>query len=72
MNYYLVFTLGVIFGGVITNIISGLNKGYGVLRIDSSNPKKDVYRIEFDNLENLSKRKYIMLKVDANANLSRK
>lgn len=42
----------------------------GTLRIDHSNPDKDVYRIELDDLDNLSKKKRIVLQVDNNAELS--
>lgn len=42
----------------------------GTLRIDHSNPEKDLYRLEIDELEDLSKRKRIILKVDNHADLS--
>ena len=44
----------------------------GTLKIDKSDPEKDRYRFEIDNLENLEKRKYVVLKVDKEADLSRK
>lgn len=45
----------------------------GTLRIDHSDPEKDVYRLEISNLDlnDLSKKKKITLKVDNNADLSR-
>lgn len=42
----------------------------GTLKIDSSNPEKDVYRFEIDDLDKLSKKSRIVLKVDRNADLS--
>lgn len=42
----------------------------GTLRIDHSNPFKDVYRIEIDDLDKLVKKKRVVLKVDHNADLS--
>lgn len=42
----------------------------GTLRIDHSNPEKDVYRFETDNLDNLSKKKHVVLKIDNSADLS--
>ena len=45
-------------------------KESGVLRIDRSNPEKDRYRFEIDDLNKLSTKKYIVLKVDNTADLS--
>lgn len=42
----------------------------GVLKIDCSNPQKDVYRIVLSDLSRLSKKKRIVLKVDPRADLS--
>ena len=44
----------------------------GTLRIDHSNPEKDVYRFEIDNLDRLRNKKHIRLKIDNNADLSQK
>ncbi len=45
-------------------------KESGTLRIDHSNPEKDVYRFEIDDLDKLSTKKHIVLKVDNTADLS--
>lgn len=61
--------------GVATSVIINLiffKRTYGMLRIDRSNPEKDLYLIEIDDLEQLTKRKRITLKVDNHANLSQK
>ncbi len=42
----------------------------GTIKIDRSNPEKDVYRLEIDDLDNLSKKKRVILKIDPNADLS--
>jgi len=44
----------------------------GVLRIDRTNPKSDIYKIEIADLDKLAKRKFIILKVDNKANFSQK
>ena len=44
----------------------------GTLRIDKSDPKKDRYRLDIDNLDGLSKRKRIVIRIDNNADLSQK
>lgn len=58
---------GAAFGIIVTH----LNRTSGTLRIDHSNPEKDIYRMEFnDDLDKLNKKKRVILKVDNNANLS--
>lgn len=42
----------------------------GTMRIDHSNPEKDIYRLDIDSLSKMSKRRYIILRVDNNADLS--
>ena len=70
---YLFAVIGVLVGLIISNIIFSIRyRKAGTLRIDHSNPEKDVYRIEIDDLDGLSKKKHIILKVDNNANLSQK
>ena len=70
---YLFAVVGVLVGSIISNIIFFIRyRTVGTLRIDHSNPEKDVYRIEIDDLDGLSKKKHVILKVDNNANLSQK
>lgn len=64
--------LGIVLGSVVTAIIFGTRRAKGVLRIDHSNPEKDVYRFDIDELEMLDSKKRIELKIDHNANLSQK
>lgn len=49
-----------------------MRKPIGTLRIDHSNPEKDTYRFEINNLDALSNKKRIVLKIDNNADLSQK
>lgn len=42
----------------------------GVLRIDRSDPEKDVYRFEINNLDVLPKKRYIIVKVDRFSDIS--
>jgi len=60
------FVLGLIFGRVLPR------KAVGVLKIDHTNPNKDVYRFEIDDFDKLNKKRRILLAVDHNANLSHK
>lgn len=60
------FVIG--FGGFLIGIVVGLliansKTVMGSLIIDDTDENKDVYRIEIDNLDVLSKKKQILLKV---------
>ena len=67
--YALALFFGVVIGVITTNII--LRTRYcGTLKIDHSNPEKDLYRFEIDDLDDLNKRKRVTLKVDHVTNLS--
>lgn len=53
---------------MISNIILFvmLNKKrrcFGKLVIDMTNPEKDIYRIEMDDLQDLEREKYVLLKI---------
>lgn len=67
-----IFLLGFIFGGVVYPLILMCLGTSGTIRIDRSNPDKDVYRLELDSLESLPRMKRIILKVDSHADLSQK
>ena len=70
MYYVLAFVLAIIANVLINVLFFGYTKG--TLRIDHSNPEKDIYRIEFDNLDDLSKSKKVILKIDNHADLSQR
>ena len=68
---WLFVLIGFVTGFSICNaIFSCYYNPVGTLRIDHSNLKKDIYRIEIADLDRLSKKKHVVLKVDNNANLS--
>lgn len=58
--------IGFAFGLLTAVICRGLSRNDGILRIDQSNPEKDIYRLEIDNLDILPKKKKIVLKVKKN------
>lgn len=66
------FFIGALFGSIVYAIIQYVNVAHGTLRIDHSDPEKDVYRFEIDNLDKLNKKYYVELKIDHNADLSQK
>ena len=58
------------FLGVILGISTANYSGDGTLLIDTNNPEKDIYRLDFgDNLDQLSSKKRVTLMVDADAKL---
>lgn len=68
----LIFLIGVALGATINCIVRELTTASGTMRIDHSNPEKDLYRLEIDNLDKLSKKTRITLDIDHNADLSQK
>lgn len=51
-------------------VIWRMKKHCGTLKIDHKIEGKELYRFEIDDLDALSKKKYVRLKVDNNADLS--
>ena len=66
-NLLFAFVSGVVFASFLTWRLLA-----GTIRVDWTDPEKDIYRIELDNLGLLEKRRWILLKVDRHADLSQK
>ena len=69
MDYLILFVCSFA-SSIVTTIVMYLTSARGTLRIDHSNPEKDLYRIEINNLEDLSRKKRVILDVDNRAILS--
>ena len=69
MDYLILFVCSFV-SSIVTMIVMYLTSAHGTLRIDHSNPEKDLYRIEINNLEDLSRKKRVILDVDNRAILS--
>ena len=69
MDYLILFVCSFV-SSIVTLIITYLTSARGTLRIDHSNPEKDLYRIEINNLEDLSRKRRVILDVDNSAILS--
>lgn len=68
---YLLFAAGFLIGVITGFILVKLHTVYGTLKIDTSNPEKDTWRLCFDKcIDDIPKKKRIMLKVEANADIS--
>ena len=70
MLLFLCFIGGFVVGGIVYSLIIFSVCVSGTLKIDHSDPNKDVYRLEIDKLENLSNFKRVILKVNNNAHIS--
>ena len=57
---------------IVTVLIIFLKSVRGTLRIDHSDPNKDMYRLELDDLDVLTRKKLVILDIDHHANLSQK
>ena len=69
------FLFGMFAGFFIASLISFICFCFmarGTLKIDHSDPEKDLYRFEIDDLDNLSKRKRVILSIKHDADLSQK
>lgn len=66
---WLIWVCGV-FVGVFSSIFWTRKLRHGTLKIDHSNPEKDVYRFEIEDIDKLNSKRYITLKIDHNADLS--
>lgn len=67
---YLMLALGLIIGSLVVLIYYRCVTISGVLQIDHSDPDKDIYQINLNSLDDLAKKKRVVLKVDNNAKLN--
>ena len=63
--------IGLLLGAITTRLANAKRRPDGVLKIDHSDPTKDLYRFEIDNLDDLSFKRRITIKVDNSTELSR-
>lgn len=57
------FILGLI-AGLLVSVLAWLTKiTVGTLKIDHSNPDKDVFKFEIDDLTSLTKKKFVFIKI---------
>ena len=70
MNH-LYLAIGVAIGTFLTRIFMDLRTANAVFRIDHSNPEKDIFRLDFRDID-IDKKKWLYLRIDHNADLSQK
>lgn len=69
IEYVLLMTIAIMICAVCLIMIRS-QRASGTLKIDHSNPEKDVYRFEIDDLSKLDNKSRIVLKIDHDAKLS--
>lgn len=67
MELVAIYLLGVVIGMLACKLFEEV---HGTLKIDRSNPKKDLYRLEVENLDDLAKKRKVRLKVDTKSKIS--
>ena len=72
MKESLMCVVSSLLGSIVTVLIIFLKSVRGTLRIDHSDPNKDIYRLDLDDLDVLTKKKLVILDIDHHANLSQK
>lgn len=72
IEYTIGFVCGVLIEAIVALIMRLIRTTQGTLKIDRSNPEKDVYRLEIDNLDKLVKKKRVELAVKLDVDLSQK
>lgn len=66
-----IFLLGVFVGIIVAYFIIDFVSAKATLQIDHSNPEKDLYRLDLDQvIEKLDRVKYLRLRINHYANLS--
>ena len=63
MNTYFLFLIGVAAGAIIACVIAAFHTAYGTLEINNSDPEKDIYQIQIEDLDSLSKKKCLKCKI---------
>lgn len=61
---------GIIVGILLTTVIVTVKSAIGTLKIDTTNPEKDLWRLDVHDLDKIAQKKYIILQVDKDAHLS--
>ena len=71
MELAFAFIAGIIIGMLVAAFAT-IRMQAGTLKIDKSNPEKDVYLLEIDDLDNIDKKDFIILRVNDHASISQK
>ena len=56
---------GILFGSIIEKTLFVKNNRFGKLIINETDPEKDIYNLEVNDIAGVSSKKYIVLEVEA-------
>lgn len=70
VKFFIGFVIGVIAEAIVSLIFRYFRSAFGTLKIDNSNSEKEIYRFVVNDLDELSKKKYVELKIERGADLS--
>ena len=66
------YLIGMGIGALVTYVFMKLYLLNGTLQIDKHDPEKDIYRLCVDSFNKIERRRYVLLKIDKHADLTRK
>jgi hypothetical protein len=70
LNYFLALTIGGAIGAIIVTLFNLMRTGSGVLKIDRTNPDKELYQIVIDDLDDMRNKKRFMLTIEETDHIS--
>lgn len=69
MDIVIFYLLGIIIGFIGSKIHTHFRTAKATLLIDHADSEKDIYRLDVDDLNSFYDHKYLMMKIDHNADL---
>lgn len=60
---WLCLVIGVVLGSIVTNLIVILRSSGATFLIDNSDPEKDRYKLNLGDLDKVSKKKLVMVRI---------
>ena len=70
LGYFIAYFVGIVLSCTTTILLMRWRTGTGTLKIDRSNPEKDTYRFYIDDLDQINKKKKLIVKIEHDVDLS--
>lgn len=61
---WLCFSIGIVLGAIISSFIMMLRSSRATFLIDDSDPDKDVYKLNLGDLEKVSKKRLVVVRIE--------
>ena len=61
---WLCFGIGILLGAIISSFVMMLRSSRGTFLIDNSDPEKDVYKLNLGDLDEVSKKRLIVVRIE--------